>query len=240
MNLSWTRWQTYDACHLHYHLAYVQRAPAIKLRLVYLVGSVVHDVIKSWAEEGYPRAFVEQQAVVQFRKTSAGIVFRGKGAYIKSLRRAVQGSVLVENIYRLMEFPEHNVVVEERFKVPFPDSPGDFLVGAIDIYDPVREGVYDLKMSTGSTVSDPRQLLTYVLVEQLSQRRVNHMGFITPFKPQKIVSAPVVEVVMQEHTAAMLSGLQHMNRGVAADPMACSHCFFCGYRGTAHCLISTR
>ena len=167
MNLSWTKWQTYNACHLHYHLAYVQRAPAIKLRLVYLVGSVVHDVIKSWAEAGYPQGFMEQAAVAQFKQTSRGILFRGKMAYIKSLRQAVSGCIMTEMIYRQMYFPLHGVSVEERFRIPFPDSLGDYLVGGVDVYDPETFTVYDLKTGTSGRPFDRRHILTYALAERL-------------------------------------------------------------------------
>ena len=128
-----------------------------------------------------------------------GIRFAEQGSYTDLLRKSVRGALLTERVYRLLEIPTHDVVIEERFKVPFPESPGDFLIGASDLYDRTVATVYDLKMFSSADTGDERQVLTYAVVQQALGDIVKRTGFITPFLPSKIRTREITGIDMENH-----------------------------------------
>lgn len=240
MNISWTRYKTKRDCPLQYCLVYEQRVPMIKPRLPFVLGSIVHDSIKQWAERDFPIGYIDKAAVSHFKSHTAGIKFANKGVYLKLLRRAVAGALIAEQMYRLLEFPQHKAIIEERFRIPIPNFAGDNLIGGADVYDPITFAVYDLKMHIESNVSDREQTLTYAWAESLLGREVKRLGFISPLKASKLATDEVTKAEIDAHGLIIVSELQSMKKGVTANPTPGKHCFICGYRQTTYCSATHR
>ena len=241
IRLSWTRYQAYDQCKLQYHLRYARHIRRGKPRLIFLVGSVVHHVVKSWADSGFKAQFVENAVIGAYNLESKGIKFASDASRLENLKKAVRGALQTERIYKILKFPENKADVEKDFDIPFPSTVQDRLIGGVDVYDPSEEGkVYDLKTYSDRFSGDRRQLMTYVVAMREEGLPVKKMGFITPFLKPKLRIENISDEEVDKHQATLSSALDDMRSGV--DPIATTgnHCFLCEFNRTSMCPATYR
>lgn len=234
-SLSWSKYLSLKSCPLQYSLIYEQEILMPKPKIPFLVGSVVHDAIKIWASRRYPIGFIEGLSISLFRNQARYMNLGHKGIYTKLLRRSINGAYIASRIYRLLQFPEHKAMIEERFKVPLPND--NLLVGIIDVYDPITKTIYDLKMHIKSNILDRDQILTYSLAKILQDRKVKQMGFILPFKLNKVKIEPITKNDIDTHYKKLLITLKNIKTGIKPIPTKGRHCFFCGFKKTQYCSV---
>jgi len=238
MRISWTKYSTKEECSLRYNLVYVRRIPERRSRLVFLVGSVVHDTIRSWAQSGYEVDFIQRKVVEEFKLQSVGINFKSKGTYIMYLQRAIKGALVAQEIYKQLQFKDHGAIVEFRFKAELFESGMEsaLLNGASDVYDPIRKSIYDMKLNTSMDSVDRGQLLTYAVAFQCMGHEVERGAFIQPIRPNKLIKFEFTNDEIHNHKLLLQQSAAEMQQGVIpVANIGCKACFFCGYKGSTHC-----
>ena len=235
MRFSWTQLEMYDACPWRHHLHYVQKLRVPDDPRPFLVGRVVHDAVKDWAEAGFPAGVVARIVPAQFKRQFKGYSFKSRAKLKELFERSLAGALRVEHAYRLFKLPEHGVVIEERFSIPL--AGGHTLQGGADAYDPVDRGLYDLKMYSGDGKGKPEQLRTYGMAMRAKGRPVDFGGFIYPLRPKDWWDRHAVTEADLDAQEAKINGIVDLIASGRSDPQPTpgDACRWCEYHRTAHC-----
>jgi len=209
--------------------------------LPFIVGLAVHNSAEEWMKRDYPQNFIQEESGRSFNRLSGNLNVN-KTKKQELLKRSIKGALLTEKIYRLLKFPEHKALFEGRFNLrPREFAANHRLIGGYDIYDPVTEICYDLKMHTTTNTSDPRQMLTYAVGLDAEGRKVSKIAHITPFLKKKITTTVITPDNIRDHSQVLADAgvaMQLKNYDMTANPG--QHCFFCEYRGKPVCEATWR
>jgi len=234
MNISWTRFRVFKECTLEYDLQYQKHYRVRESRPIFLVGSVVHNVMKLWADSGFRNDYVKKIIGGAFRNEARGLSVTPERKE-ELLKLSAKGSLLAEKIYRRLGVIQHNSILEDSFRVPI--SP-DMLIGSIDIFDPENQYVYDLKMYTTEVTDDTYQigqLYSYAIAKNAQGFDIKKMGYITPLLEKKVHIFDVDKAELEKQRVDLLNAAQSMVDGVQPKANVGKHCFFCQFYNTSYC-----
>lgn len=233
MDISWTKFDTLDACPLRFHLTYQKRIRMPVPVLRYAVGAVTHTAMEKWAESNFDFAYLRSALKQLFNDYVKSVTFVSKGQYETLLRKTAKAVLTTAQIYQYLGIPNHQHSIEPRFKVEL--RPGDFLIGGWDLLDLDTKSVYDIKTTDSVNRGKLGQLETYAVAAREQGIEVERVGFITPLLNSKIKTVPITAAAVDERKESLLKALEQMHAGVAPTPNVGPHCYGCDYNRTAHC-----
>ena len=243
IRVSWTQYLSYSSCGLQFNLRYVDHVRRLGNQQIYLIGRIVHEMIKEWADGGFsPTHFSRANILAKFKEvwTAGGYRLRREKA-IELIQRAITAAQETEKLYIQAGFTRNMATIDERFTTPLTGSAYQ-LTGAIDVYDRTRSSVFDLKLySNASEKGDVRQLLTYAVAATEQGLPVDRGAFLYPLRRDKVGAIRIPEEAILEQRERLISVANHRKaEDIERLPEEGKYCFFCEYNRTRYCPATYR
>ena len=243
VGISWSKFDCFTTCPLKFTLQYRERPYVSKDLRAFAVGSIVHGIMENWAKGGYHHGYVVGtvgQAFKRYAKKHRHIFLASdpRADVRELLTRTIKGAIQAERIYLQLGFPAHNAMVEHYFQIRMRQrNPSILFQGGIDVYDPERKAIFDLKLHRDAGGGNIQQLLTYAVALNYELRPVELIGFLYPLRKKKVDSTRITETQILEHRETLIRAAMDMAQpeNLSREPRTGNHCFWCEYRQTPHC-----
>ena len=233
MDISWTKFDTYNTCKLKYHLIYEKKIRRAKASLNFAVGSVTHSLIEGWAKAGFDNSYFNANIRSEYDAYMSQMSNISAETYERLLKKTVEAVKSTALTYLALNIPKHKHSVEPRFSVPL--GRGDKLIGGWDLLDEDTRTIYDVKCYSKPSEANAGQLETYALAAGLQGIQANKIGIITPLLDTKIKTEVVTNEAVQKRKVILEQALVSMKQGVRPEPTEGQHCFFCDFNRTPYC-----
>ena len=233
MDISWTKFDTYQTCKLKYVLKYERKIKMPAPILFFACGAVTHQLIEGWSNNGFNNDYIKKHIVPTLNDYLGDTKFAKVSDYNDLLKKTFRATWITALTFNVLDIPKHNYSIEPRFRLPL--FSGDVLVGGWDVLDKDTKSIYDIKTYSNPYPLKMGQLETYVLAALLQGIDVNRVGVITPLLNDKVTTKPVTGASVKERGKLLVETCSAIKKGVAPVPTTGSHCYGCEFNRTEHC-----
>lgn len=160
-----------------FHRTVTDRDSIVENQAPFAPGSVTHELFEDWYNAGaqplgwmeanakaYFNKYCEEAKLLIWRKTIKASTLKKWGArnYKEmQLAKVVKSVKALEVLSRKLKFIEHDVQLEKWVTIPISGEPNFTAKGAMDVWDPKKRYIYDIKITENTSYGDPFQLKFY-------------------------------------------------------------------------------